>query len=269
VLKSFQDSERQVQHKPDSSHGSILVILLMAMSYLPTIRKLNQQFRELASDLDFCEPYDHRKEVFKQMKATGLARTIKKFQTKDTIFAQGDVCRDVMYIEKGYVKLSVVSKFGKEAVVAILKPGDFVGEGALAGQRMRIATAAAITPATLVMIELGEMMRVLHTECVFSDYFIKSMVRRNIRTEADLTDQLFNSSEKRLARTLLLLARSGNWEEPNFVMPKISQETLAEMIGTTRPRVNFFMKKFEKLGFIHQNGGLRINDSLFNVVLND
>jgi CRP/FNR family cyclic AMP-dependent transcriptional regulator len=201
--------------------------------------------------------------------SSGVSRRILNFNPKDTIFSQGDTSNDVMYIQKGHVKLSVVSQTGKEAVVAILKPGDFVGEGALAGQHTRISTATAATPATLLVINLKEMIRVLHAEHEFSDCFIAYIVERNIRIEADLTDQLFNSSEKRLARTLLLLARYGNHEKPQFVLPKISQETLAEMVGTTRSRVNFFMKKFERLGFIHHNGGLHVNESLVSVVLHD
>ena len=201
--------------------------------------------------------------------SAGVARTIVEFQAKDTIFSQGDMGKDVMYIQKGTVKLSVVSKTGKEAVVAMLKPGDFVGEGALAGQPVRIATATSATPVTLLAIGLKEMIRVLHAEHEFSDRFISYMVGRNIRIEEDLIDQLFNSSEKRLARTLLLLARYGNNEKPQFVLPKISQETLAEMVGTTRSRVNFFMNKFKKLGFINYDGGLHVNDSLLSVVLHD
>jgi CRP/FNR family cyclic AMP-dependent transcriptional regulator len=201
--------------------------------------------------------------------SAGVAKAIAEFQKKDTIFSQGDVCKDVMYIQKGHVKLSVVSKAGKEAVVAILKPGDFVGEGGLAGQPVRIATATAVTPVTLLVIGLTEMFRVLHTEHAFSDRFIAYMVGRNIRIEEDLIDQLFNSSEKRLARTLLLLARYGKQDKPKWILPKVSQETLAEMIGTTRSRVNFFMNKFKKLGFINYNGGLHVNDSLLSVVLHD
>ncbi len=201
--------------------------------------------------------------------SAGLARTIMEYQAKDTIFTQGDLGKEVMYIQKGSIKLSVVSKTGKEAVVAMLKPGDFVGESALAGQPMRMATATAIVPVTLLVIGLKEMIRVLHVEHEFSDRFIAYMVGRNIRIEEDLVDQLFNSSEKRLARTLLLLARYGNHEKPQFVLPKISQETLAEMVGTTRSRVNFFMNKFKKLGFINYDGGLHVNDSLLSVVLHD
>jgi len=182
--------------------------------------------------------------------SAGVSRTIMEYQKKDTIFSQGDVCKNVMYIQKGSIKLSVVSKTGKEAVVAMLKPGDFVGEGGLAGQPLRIATATATSPTTLLVIGLEEMTRVLHAEHALSDHFITYMLERNIRIEEDLIDQLFNSSEKRLARTLLLLARYGKKNKPQWVLPKISQETLAEMIGTTRSRVNFFMKKFEKLGFI-------------------
>jgi CRP/FNR family cyclic AMP-dependent transcriptional regulator len=201
--------------------------------------------------------------------SAGVARTILKLQMKDTIFSQGDVCENVMYIQRGHVKLSVVSKTGKEAVVAMLKPGDFVGEGGLAGQSVRIATATAATHATLLVIGLKEMIRVLHSEHAFSDRFITHMVERNIRIEEDLIDQLFNSSEKRLARTLLLLARYGKQDKPQFVLPKVSQETLAEMIGTTRSRVNFFMNKFKKLGFIDYEGGLHVNNSLLSVILHD
>ena len=201
--------------------------------------------------------------------SAGVARNITEFQAKDTIFSQGDAGKDVMYIQKGTVKLSVVSKTGKEAVVAMLKPGDFVGEGALAGQPVRIATATAVAPVTLLVIGLKEMIRVLHDEHAFSDRFISYMVGRNIRIEEDLIDQLFNSSEKRLARTLLLLARYGNHEKPQFVLPKISQETLAEMVGTTRSRVNFFMNRFRQMGFIKYNGGLQVNNSLLSVVLHE
>ncbi len=201
--------------------------------------------------------------------SAGVARKIVEFQKKDTIFRQGETCKDVMYIQKGMVKLSVVSNAGKEAVVAMLKPGDFVGEGSLAGQPVRIATATAVTSATLLVIGLQEMIRVLHAEHGLSDRFITYVLERNIRIEADLIDQLFNSSEKRLARTLLLLARYGNQEKPQWAIPKVSQETLAEMIGTTRSRVNFFMNKFKKLGFITYDDGLHVNKSLLSVVLHD
>src|ERR1700723_2913318 len=199
------------------------------------------------------------------LESAGLARTIVEYQTKDTIFSQGDLCKEVMYIQKGEVKLSVVSKTGKEAIVAIFEPGDFVGEGGLAGQARRVATAPAASPTTLLVIGLKEMIRALHAEHALADRFIAYLFWRNIRIEEDLIDQLFNSSEKRLARTLLLLARYGKREKPRWDIPKVSQETLAEMIGTTRPRVNFFMNKFKKLGFIKYNGGLHINDSLLSV----
>jgi CRP/FNR family cyclic AMP-dependent transcriptional regulator len=167
------------------------------------------------------------------------------------------------------VKLTVVNEVGKEAVVAILGPGDFFGEGCLAGQSVRMGTATAVTPTTVLVIQKNEMFKLLHAEHGLSDLFIKFMLARNIRIEADLVDQLFNSSEKRLARTLLLLARYGKQDQPHGVLPKMSQETLAEMIGTTRSRVNFFMNKFRKLGFIEYNGGLQINTSLLSVVLHE
>ena len=164
---------------------------------------------------------------------------------------------------------SVVNETGKEAVVAVLRPGDFFGEGCLAGQPLRIGTAAAMSTTTVLVIEKKEMIRVLHHEHAFSDRFISYMLSRNIRIEEDLIDQLFNSSEKRLARTLLLLARYGHEDKPQRVLPKVSQEMLAEMVGTTRSRVNFFMNKFKKLGFIKYNGGLQINSSLLSVVLHE
>jgi len=174
-----------------------------------------------------------------------------------------------MYIQRGGVKLTVVSKSGKEAVVTILGPGDFLGEGGVAGQPLRMATATAVTPATILVIDKKEMFRVLHAEHALSDRFITYLLQCSIRTEEDLIDQLFNSSEKRLARTLLLLARYGKEDKPQRVIPKISQETLAEMVGTTRSRVNFFMNRFRDMGFIKYNGGLQVNDSLLSVVLHD
>ena len=201
--------------------------------------------------------------------SAGVARKVAEFAKKETIFSQGDVCKDVLYIQKGGVRLSVVNEAGKEAVVAVLGPGDFFGEGCLAGQPIRIGSATAITSTSLLVIEKKEMIRVLHHEHEFSDRFITYMLSRNIRIEEDLVDQLFNSSEKRLARTLLLLARYGTEDKPQRVLPKISQETLAEMVGTTRSRVNFFMNKFRKLGFIKYNGGLQINTSLLSVVLHE
>jgi CRP/FNR family cyclic AMP-dependent transcriptional regulator len=174
-----------------------------------------------------------------------------------------------MYIQEGGVKLTVVNETGKEAVVAILGPGDFFGEGCLAGQPICMATATTVAPTAMLFIEKDEMIRALHAEHAFSDRFITYMLTRNIRIEEDLVDQLFNSSEKRLARTLLLLARYGAPGKPEKTLPKVSQEMLAEMIGTTRSRVNFFMNKFRDLGFIEYNGEIRVNNSLLSVVLHD
>jgi CRP/FNR family cyclic AMP-dependent transcriptional regulator len=201
--------------------------------------------------------------------SAGLSRKIVEFRRKETVFAQGDAAKHVLYIQKGGVKLSVVNGAGKEAVVAVLGPGDFFGEGCLAGQPLRIGSASAITPTTVLLIQKKEMMRVLHSEHEFSDRFIAYVLARNIRVEADLVDQLFNSTEKRLARALLLLARYGKEDQPQKVLTRVSQETLAETIGTTRSRVNLFMNKFKKLGFIKYNGGLQINSSLLSVVLHD
>ena len=203
------------------------------------------------------------------LESAGVARKVAEFKKKETIFSQGDPCRSVFYIQKGGVRLSVVNESGKEAVVAVLGPGDFIGEGCLAGQPIRIGTATAIAPTTALVIEKSEMVRVLHSEHEFSDRFITFMLARNIRIEEDLVDQLFNSSEKRLARTLLLLARYGKEDKLQRVLPKVSQEMLAEMVGTTRSRVNFFMNKFRKLGFIKYNGGLQIDNSLLSVVLHE
>jgi CRP/FNR family transcriptional regulator, cyclic AMP receptor protein len=201
--------------------------------------------------------------------SAGLRRTIDKFRGKETVFAQGDPAKNVIYIQEGGVRLTVVNETGKEAVVAILGPGDFFGEGCLSGQSICIATATAIAPTTVLVIEKDEMTRVLHAEHELSDRFIAYMLARNIRVEEDLIDQLFNSSEKRLARTLLLLARYGAPGQPQKVLPKVSQEMLAEMIGTTRSRVNIFMNKFRKLGFIQYNGEIHVNNSLLSVVLHD
>jgi CRP/FNR family transcriptional regulator, cyclic AMP receptor protein len=201
--------------------------------------------------------------------STGMARTIVKFQKSQKIYSQGDPASSVGYIQKGGVKLSVINSSGKEAVVAILGPGDFFGERCLAGHSLCIGTATAILPTSVLFIEKKEMMAVLRTQHAFSDVFITHMLTRNMRIEEDLIDQLFNSSEKRLARTLLLLARYGKEDQAHGEIPKVSQEILAEMIGTTRSRVNFFMNKFRKMGFIKYNGSLQINASLLNVVLHD
>jgi CRP-like cAMP-binding protein len=203
------------------------------------------------------------------LNSAGSKRRIVTYQPSAIVFSQGEPCTSVMYIHTGAVKLSVISKTGKEAVVAMLGPGDFLGEGCLAGQPLRMATATAVTACRVLVVEKEAMIRLLHKQHAFSDRFIAHMLARNIRIEEDLVDHLFNSSEKRLARTLLLLARYGKQENPSRRLPKLSQEVLAEMIGTTRSRVNFFMNKFRKLGFIEYNGGLKINSSLLSVVLHD
>jgi len=200
--------------------------------------------------------------------AAGGARKVVKYRPQDTVYSQGDPAGDVRYILSGAIRLSVLSSTGREAVVAMLAPGDFFGEGALAGQSIRISTATAVTAASVLIIEKEAMAGLLHSEPAFSDRFISHMLTRNMRIEADLVDQLFNSSEKRLARTLLLLARYGQ-AHPQHALPKVSQEMLAEMIGTTRSRVNFFMSKFRKLGFIEYNGGLKVHSSLLSIVLHD
>jgi len=199
----------------------------------------------------------------------GAGRTIVACQAQSPIFAQGDAADAVFYIQDGQVKLSVVSARGKEAVIAMLKPQAFFGEGCLAGQPLRMATATALTDCSLMRIEKHEMIRGLHADPVFAELFMGYLLSRTLRIEEDLIDQLFNSSEKRLARVLLLLARFGEDGQVEAVIPRISQETLAEMIGTTRSRVSFFLNKFRKLGFIDYNGGLHVHSSLLTVVLND
>jgi CRP-like cAMP-binding protein len=192
-----------------------------------------------------------------------------EYANGQAVFSQGNPAKTLFYIQKGGAKLSVLSGHGKEAVIAILNTGTFFGEGCLAGQRVRMATATAIGPSTMLRIEQKEMIRALHDQHAFSDFFIRHMLLRNIRVEADLVDQLFNSSEKRLARALLLIAHYGNQGKPKTDIPKISQETLAEMIGTTRARVSFFMNRFRKLGFIDYNGRLHVHGSLLSVVLQE
>jgi CRP/FNR family transcriptional regulator, cyclic AMP receptor protein len=203
------------------------------------------------------------------LESSGVARKIVDYERADAVFTQGDPCDHVMYIQKGAVKLSVLSKAGREAVVAMLGPGEFFGEGCLAGQPVRMGTATATTQSTILRIDKKQMVRLLHKQHALSDRFIAHMLARNIRIEEDLIDQLFNSSEKRLARTLLLLARYGKHDKPVRAVPPISQATLAEMVGTTRSRVNFFMKKFQRLGFIDYADGLKVNNSLLTVVLHD
>lgn len=201
--------------------------------------------------------------------SAGAARTIRRYPRSAVIFSQGDRATDVFYVQQGSVKLSVLSRTGKEAVVAILSRGDFFGEGCLADQPRRMATAAAMSPSTILVIQRAKMLEVLHTQTAFAARFLAHMLARNIRVEEDLVDLLFNSSEKRLARGLLLLARYGKRDQPLFI-PAMSQETLAEMVGTTRSRVNFFMNKFRDLGFIEYSGGdIKVNNSLLTVVLHD
>jgi len=203
--------------------------------------------------------------------SAGLAKTIVQYGRDEAIFTQGDACEHVLYVQSGGVKLSVLSKTGKEAVVAMLGPGDFFGEGCLAGQPIRMGSATAITPSAILRVEKAQMVRLLHRQHEMSDRFIAHMLTRNIRIEEDLIDQLFNSSEKRLARTLLLLARYGKEDKPIRTVPRVSQETLAEIVGTTRSRVNFFLNKFKKLGFIEYDGErpIKVNKSLLSVVLHD
>ena len=199
----------------------------------------------------------------------GEGRKIVAFPKKQTIFTQGDRADSVFYVQKGKVRLTVVSKGGKEATIGIVNERNFFGEGALAGQLVRMGSAAALTDCDLLRVEKKTMLDALHREHTFSDMFVAYLLARNIRYEEDLVDQLFNSSEKRLARILLLLAHFGKPGVPETVIPKISQQTLAEMIGTTRSRVSFFMNRFRKLGFIHYNGGLEVHSSLLTVVLHD
>ena len=212
-------------------------------------------------------PFDAKK----FLESAGAAKSVVKYGRGESIFRQGDAGKDVFYIQTGGVKLSVLSRTGREAVVAMLGPGDFFGEGCMAGQPLRMGSAVAITPSDIMLVTKKRMAQLLHQEPTMSDRFIAHMLSRNIRIEEDLIDQLFNSSEKRLARALLLLARYGKQDIPVRAVPKVSQETLAEMIGTTRSRVNFFMNKFKDLGFIDYSEGrpLKVNSSLLSVVLHD
>jgi CRP/FNR family cyclic AMP-dependent transcriptional regulator len=217
--------------------------------------------------MPYKSPTTFEPEAF--LDATGVPRTVIAYAAGQPVYSQGGAGDTVMYIKEGEVKLSVISKTGKEAIVAVLDAGNFFGEGALAGQPLRIGSATAHTACTIVAINKADMRRVLHEEHEMSDGFIAHLLTRNVRIEEDLIDQLFNSAEKRLARTLLLLARYGEEHVPQRVIPRISQETLAEMVGTTRSRVNFFMNRFKKLGFISVDGGLTVNNSLLSVVLHD
>jgi CRP/FNR family transcriptional regulator, cyclic AMP receptor protein len=202
--------------------------------------------------------------------SAGVGKTPRRYSAKQVIFSQGERADTVLYIQQGRVRLSVLSKQGKEATIALLGPGDFLGEGCIASdQPLRSATATATNDCLVMKIQRKELLRILHAEHDFSDMFVAYVIDRHNRTQADLVDQLFNSSEKRLARALLLLARFGKKDRPEAVIPPINQGTLAEMIGTTRSRVNFFMNRFRKLGFIHYNGGLQVHSSLLSVVLHD
>jgi CRP-like cAMP-binding protein len=205
----------------------------------------------------------------KFLQSAGIARKIVAYATGDVIFSQGDQCDHVLYVQKGNVKLSVSSRSGREAVVAMLGAGEFFGEGCLAGQPVRMGTATATSDSNVLHVDKQRMLRLLHHQPAMSDRFIAHMLARNIRIEEDLIDQLFNPSEKRLARTLLLLARYGKHDKPVRPVPLISQATLAKMVGTTRSRVNFFMKKFQRLGFIEYKNGLKVNNSLLTVVLHE
>jgi CRP/FNR family transcriptional regulator, cyclic AMP receptor protein len=201
--------------------------------------------------------------------SASISKKIMEFRVRDVVFRQGEPSKQIFYIQKGGVKLSVLNNLGREAVIAVLVPGQFFGEGCLLGLPARMATATAISHCTVLSIQRDEMVRELHAEHALSDCFLSYLLTRSIRLEEDLVDQLFNSSEKRLARTLLLLARYGKEDQPQKLIAKVSQEMLAEMVGTTRSRVNFFMNKFKKMGFIHTDGGLHINPSLLTVVLHD
>lgn len=204
------------------------------------------------------------------LETAGLGKRVVNYALNDVVFSQGDPCDSVMYVRSGGIRLTVVSQAGREAVVATVSPGDFFGEGALAGHPVRLGTARATMPSAITIVPKRQMIRLLRKERTFSNRFIAHMLLRNARLEADLIDQLFNSSEKRLARALLLLARVGTHQRPLKLLPAVSQETLADTIGTTRSRVNFFLNKFRKLGFIaYDAGGLTINSSLISVVLHE
>jgi CRP/FNR family transcriptional regulator, cyclic AMP receptor protein len=225
--------------------------------------------RSLQMDRKPSRPPARRFNAQKFLDSAGLKRKIVKYSPREVVFSQGDQATHVLYVQDGGVRLSVISKTGREAVIAMLGRGDFFGEGCLAGQPFRMGTATAMAASTILIIEKEEMVRLLHGEPDLSDRFLSYVLSRNIRIEEDLVDQLFNSSEKRLARALLLLARYGKDDTPVHAIPNLSQQVLAEMVGTTRSRVNFFMNKFRKLGFIEYNGGITIKKSLLSVVLHD
>jgi len=230
---------------------------MVSLRRLPTRKSLAQKRTQLFDPKTF-------------LAGVGAGRTVGHYRLKQVIFSQGDRADAVFYIQEGKVRLSVLSKQGKEATIALLRSGDFLGEGCIASdQPLRLATATTITECSILRIEKSRMERTLHEEHGFSDMFVRYVVERHNHTQADLVDQLFNSSEKRLARALLILSRVGKKDKIETVIPQVSQETLAEMVGTTRSRVNFFMNKFRKLGFIDYNGGLKVNSSLLQIVLHD
>ena len=233
----------------------------------PTDRKVPLKLGAIKQRAVAKKPRDFDPQAF--LSTIGEGRKLVLFQRKQGIFTQGDTADAVFYVQTGEVKLTVVSTSGKEATIGILGEGDFFGEGSLAGQAVRMCSATAMTDSTVLRVERKAMMETLHREHELSDMFVAYLLARNIRYEADLVDQLFNSSEKRLARILLLLAHFAKEGKPEAVVPKISQQMLAEMIGTTRSRVSFFMNRFRKLGFIHYNGRLQVHSSLLNVVLHD
>ena len=219
----------------------------------------------MAKRKSLTKPFD----VGQYLKTAGLKKTLVSYRKGQNIFSQGEKSGSVFYLQTGAVKIAVTSSAGKEAVVAVLHAGDFFGEGCVAGQPLRVSTATAMESSSALAIEKEEMIRVIHEEREFSDRFVAHMLKRNVRIEEDLVDQLFNSSEKRLARALLLVARYGSDEQPQRIVAKISQETLAQMVGTTRSRVSYFMNKFRRLGFIKYNGGIHVHDSLLRVILHD
>ena len=233
-------------------------------------------FQASESDTDRSRPVSRMKRQEKQafdpktfLARADKGRTLAEYRKNDKVFVQGDTANAIFYIQKGKIKLTVVSQQGKEAVVAVLGAGDFFGEGCLAGQSQRMASATTMSDCSITRLEKAGVIRVLHDQPAFAELFLRYLLSRNIRIEEDLVDQLFNSSEKRLARVLLLLANFGKEGKPEPVIPKVSQETLAEIVGTTRSRVSFFMNRFRKLGFIEYNGGLEVHSSLLNIVLHD
>ena len=243
--------------------------ILFTRSNFSCLESAAVSINHMKSPVRSVEPKTRRGfDVDAYLESAGPSRTVVTYRRGEVIFSQGDPAGDIRYIQQGTIKLAVLSRVGKEAVVALLAPGDFFGEGTLAGQSVRLATATATVESRVLLIEKEAMVRLLRVESAFQDRFISFILTRNRRIQADLVDQLFNSSEKRLARTLLLLSNYGQ-AHPQHAVPRISQETLADMIGSTRSRVNFFMNKFKKMGLIEYKGGLKINTALLNIVLHD